>query len=494
MPTDFVAKPPYNVLQPGAYSAVDSSLLAAPSFAAGKPIPAVIGTSFGGQPNVAMYFRSPGLLRQILRSGVGYDVCRFLFDGGAPQVAFVRVGNSPTQGTLALLAGGGATIITLTSQDWGSWVNAILVTVAAGPIVTLVYIDVFGNAFTEKWDFTGIGGLTPAVVAAAINGTQYGFAGSNYVTAVAGAGALPFANVSAVPLAGGTDGQAPIAGDWTNGLTALETQVIDFVLVATGDATIHAQALTHCQNMSAPLARRERIGVFGGLLGETVAFQTGTRMPGLRSARAQLIYPGMFDFNANGVQTLYDPFYAAAKIVGMHCAQADIATSLVHKPVPIIKAEVDLSTVQGGALDVLLQAGVSPIAPAFGGGYWLVDDLTGYNLPDQTWRDVVKTRSADFVAQWCRQDLESQFVGSKGLSSSQQAIAQAATTDLSRLQTMQIIKAFRPSVVEPGPITGSWSVSLPVMLIDTNKFIFLTVQLQPSSTAQGSTTSADALA
>lgn len=491
MPSDFIAKPPYNVVQPGAYSAVNASLLSQPSILAGHPIPALLGTSLGGQPNKPLYFTSPSQMQQVLRGGVSADACRFLFDGGAQQICFVRVGNTPAQATLNLLNGTSQTVVTLTSLDWGSWNNSILVTVATGPVITLSYTDALGTVYTEKWDLSTIAGVTAAQVAQAINGQLYGYNASNFVSATVGVGALPLSTISNVPLAGGSDGSSPAAGDWTNGLSALESELIDLVVPATGDATIHAQTLTHCQNLSAPNARRERTMICGGLLGETVAYQTGTRIASLRSARAQLVYPGFNDYSSSGVLTAYDPFYLAAKIAGMHCALPDVASSLVHQRVPIVSAETNLSTVQGGAIDQLLLAGVTPVAPAPGSGYWVVDSLSGYNQADATFRDFNKTRSADFVAQYARQSLETQFVGSKQLSSSQNAIQTAANDVMSLLQGMQIIQAFNQAVVAPGPSQGSWNVGLPVMLVGTTKFIFITVSLQSSSTLASSTTTTD---
>lgn len=485
MPSDFTAKPPYSVVQPGAYSAVNASQVSAPAAGSGQPIPAIIGTALGGTPLKAGYYSSPGQLLQALRGGAAYDTARFMFDGGAPRVCVVRIGNSVTQAVLAL-AGSGGTVVTLTANDYGSWANAIRITVAAGPIITLVYTDALGNTFTEKWDLTAVSSLTVAQLAQAINGQLYGYNASNFVTAAAGAGTLPLTTLSNTALAGGTDGLSPVAGDWTNGLTVLETEPIDLIVPATGDATVHAQVQTHCQNLSLPNARRERVAVFGGVLGESVS-NVVTRIAGLHSARSELVYPGIWDYNAQGQLTLYDPFYLAAKIAGMWAANPDVATSLIHELVPIQDVEVNLSTVQGGAIDQLLQAGVTPVAKADGGGFWVVDALTGYNQPDGVFRDMTKTRSADFVAQYARKALQTQFVGSKGLASSGSSITAAARKILDDLLTLQVIAAYQVPTVTRGPVAGSWNVGLPVMLIDTTKFIFITEQLLPSSTLAGST-------
>lgn len=493
-PTDaFTVTPPYNVVQPGAYSAVNSSLISEPNLNPGAPIPVAIGTTLGGAPDKALYFSSPSQLLQALRGGPAYDLARFMFDGGAPQVGVVRVGNTITQASLTL-AGTTGNVITLTAKDYGSWCNAITVAVTAGPIISLQYTNSLGEVFTEQWNFTGVTGLTLAQIVSAINGGLYGYAASNYVTAslvTVSPGTLPLINASAAPLTGGTDGTAPAAGDWTNGLTALQTEPVDIIVPATGDATVHAQVLAHCVQMSSSAARMERTCELGGVLGETVT-QAIARQAALVNARENLSYPGFYDYNAQGVITLYDPFYLAGKKAGMRAALPDPATSLVHASVPIIAAEVDLSTVPGGAIDQLLAGGVSPVVKRHGGGgYWIVDDITGYNLPDDIFRDVDSVRSADYVAQYLRNGLEAQFVGGKGLATTESSITQVTTKLLDDLVTQQIIAAFLAPTVSSGPGLNGWSVTAPVQLVNTIKYIFITEQLQPSSTVTGSTSAND---
>src|SRR3977135_4220250 len=103
MPVDFVTRPPYNVVQPGAYSAVNASELTSPTGPVG-PIPAILGTAKGGQPNTPLYFQAPGQLLAAIRGGIGYDGARFALGAGSPQIAFVRVGKPATPGTLAARA------------------------------------------------------------------------------------------------------------------------------------------------------------------------------------------------------------------------------------------------------------------------------------------------------------------------------------------------------------------------------------------------------
>jgi len=475
--TEQIIRPFVSTLQPGAYSAIDASAVRQnPALA--SPVVAILGTCAGGAPNTPMFFRGPSALKSVARSGVAYDCARFAFGAGAGEVCLVRVaGTGCARGTLAL-TGASGTVVTLTALDYGAWTNSISVTVAANNVITLAYTDAFGVTTTEKYDLGA--SATAADIAAAINGTKYGYPKSNLVSAVAGAGTMPAAVISATPLASGNDGSAPAAGDWTSALTALEAQDVDILVPATGDASVHAQVKTHCENMSTPAARHERVAVVGGVAGESVA-TVSARVTSLRSSRVQLVYPGVTDYSDAGVLTSYDPFYAAAKIAGMHAALPDPAYALTHREFPTVDVEAKLSSVVGGSIDLLLGAGLTPIAPRPGGGYWVVDSLATYNT-DDVFRDIHKVRSADYVAKLARGNLEAQFVGAKNLVGSQQTIAAAATSLLRDLVDQEVIRAYQAPVVTQGASATAYNVSLPVMLVDTTKFIYIMLALQPSST------------
>lgn len=475
---DTTINPAINPLQPGAYSAIDASALIDGERPTLRPVPAIIGVALGGKPNTPLYFRGPGPLRQALRGGAAYDAARFAFAGGAERVCVVRVGNSPTQATKSL-AGATGTAINLTSIDYGTWNNSIQVTVAANNVVTITYTDALGTRLTETFNCGASATLQD--VADFINGKKYGTPASQFLTAAVGAGTMPLAVAAASAMSGGTDGLSPTNADWTTGLTALEAEDVSVLTPATGDATIHALVLAHANNMSTPQARKERTVVAGGVVAEAVA-TAAARMTGtLLDKRFQLVYPGMYEFDNAGELKLYDPFYAAAKVAGQHCSLEDPAFSLTHKTFPAIDMERKLSTIQGGDVDVLLAAGVTPIAPRAGGGFRIVDSLSGYRT-DETFRDFHKIRSADYVAQYARTVLEGRFVGTKSLSGSIQSIQAVAEQVCSDLLAQEVIRASQTPVVTPGANTRSYNVSLPVMLVDTTKFIFVTVALQPSST------------
>lgn len=474
---DTTINPAINPLQPGAYSFVDPSALIDGDQSVLSPVVAVVGVAQGGKPLSALYFRGPGPLRQVLRGGPGYDVARFAFAGGAQRVCFVRVGNSVAQSTLAL-AGATSTPITLTSKDYGAWTATIKAQVATNNVVTITYTDPTGAVFTETFNCGS--SATAQDVADFINGKKYGVPASAYVTAAVTAGTMPLTVAGLASLTGGSDGTSPASGDWTAGYAVLESEEVSIVVPATGDATQHAALLTHANNMSTSLARKERTVVAGGVAGETTS-QAAARMTGaLLDKRFQLAYPGMYEFDSAGNLALYDPFYAAGKLAGLHAALRDPATSLVHAGFPAIDMERRLSSIQNGDIDTLLAAGVTPIAPRPGGGWWIVDSLSGYRT-DETFRSFHKIRNADYVAQRARTVLESKFVGQKSLAGSASAILAAANSLLRDLRSEEVIRAFQTPVVT-ATNTRTYTVSLPVMLVDAVKFIFITVALQPSST------------
>lgn len=491
MPVDFQTRPNTNVVQPGAYSAVSASELSSPAPNTG-PIPAFLGAATGGPPGVPLYFSSASTLLAVLRSGPAYDGARLALGASVQQVCVVRVGKAVTQAKIEL-AGATGELATLTSIGYGTWVNAITVEVIIGPIIVLKYTDSLGNVYKETWNFSTFEAKkpSPAQIAEAINGKLYGYTASNFVTAVAGAGTGELKTAAAAALSGGAE-EAPEGANWTTGLESLETQPVSIIVPMTAEASVHAMVKEHCQVMSASNARHERTCIVGGATGETVS-KTLERIETLHSARVQVACPGTYQYNAQGEQTLYPPFYRAAIYAGMHCALPDVATSLCHDEVPEIAPEVSYSTAQGGPLDQLLLAGASPSAPKPGGGTWVVDSLSTSNEAAGYFRDFHKTRSADYVAKYVREHLEAKFTGSKTLNGSGEAIEAQAELGLKDLLAAQIIRAFRKPTAEHGPTTGaivtssnSYQVGLPVVLVDADKFIFITVALQsPTSIPTG---------
>jgi len=491
MPANLVTRPDFNVVQPGAYSAVNASELQNPAPNTG-PIPAILGACTGGKSGEAMYFSSPGILASVLRSGPAYDGARIAL-AKCSQVCVVRVGKKVTQATIEL-AGATGELVKLTSFGYGIWANAITVAVEAGPIVVLKYTDPSGNVYREKWNFASLesGKPTNAHIAAAINGELFGYTASNFVTAEAKAGTGELKTASATALAGGEE-EAPEAANWVAGLAALESQPISIITPMTAEASVHAMVEEHCNIMSNGNARKERTWIGGGAVGETYT-KTIERINGsspLQNKRTQIACPGMYFYNSTGQLTLYPPYYRAAMYAGMHCGLPDVATSLCHEETIEVAPETVYSTAQGAELDQLLLAGASPSAPKPGGGTYVVDSLSTSNEAAGYYRDYHKTRSADYVSRFLRTELEAKYTGGKNLNGTAESQEKTAELLLKELLSAQIIRAFKPPTVEPGPTTGavvtssnSYILNAPVMLIDADKYTFIEVALQSPNAIQ----------
>lgn len=469
---------PVQPLQPGAYSVLDTSALNTPA-SAQPPVVAVIGDALGGKPNTALYFQSAQLLRQVLRSGGAYDGARLALKGGASRVAVVRAGSGITQATKAL-AGATATPVTLTSIDYGAWNNGIKVAVAANNVVTITFTDARGVTYTETYNLGA--SATAQDVVDAINGKKAGMSASQYVTAAVTTGTMPLTVVAAAAMTGGADASSLVAADWTAALTALETEDVSIVQAVTSDTTVHAQVQTHCNAMSTIQARRERTTLIGGAAAETLTSAT-TRVGNIRDRRVQNVFPGARMLDDAGNNTLYPAYMVACYLAGKHAGLPDAASNLVHTRLDdVIDVEFPLSTIAGGALDQALAAGITPIAAAPGGGFWLVDSLSTI-LTDVEFRDFHKIRSADQSQRRLRERLEAVFVGSKATPGSSADIRQEALHELEDQVTEQLIGAYRASDVSVdfgGPGGTTFFVTAPIALVGATKFILITVALQPT--------------
>lgn len=480
--TDATLQFPFNPVQPGVYSVVDTTSLQ-DTETSPLAIPAIIGATSGGKPNSALYFGDAAALKGVLRSGAALDVARAAIVGGAPRVCVIRIGTGILQATKAL-AGASGTPVTLTANEWGTIGNTSLkVTIAANNKVTISFTADDGTKYNEVYDLGA--SATIAQVVAAINGTDPRFSRSAFVTAAATTGTMPLTVAAESAFASGADGGAITATEWTNGLAALETEDVSIVVPATGDATVHAQVAAHCDAMSTVQARRERTALVGAIAGETPAQQV-TRVGTLRNKRVQFAYPGMSMFDSAGVLTAYGPFVTAGYTAGLHCALPDEATSLTHMRAPgIVDVERRLSLIQGGDIDTLLSAGITPVAPAPGGGFWYVDSLSTY-IADLTWRDFHKVRSIDRVQSRLRLRLEAEYTGRKALTGTNAEMQRTADDELEDMRRIGLIRAFKPSIVVSDPTdVRTTFVTAPVVPVDTNKFIKLTVSLQPPGVTSG---------
>lgn len=176
-----------------------------------------------------------------------------------------------------------------------------------------------------------------------------------------GVGSLPVNMATSAYLTTGTDGTTTNS-DWSAAFTALQNiQGARIVIPATGESSIHAMVSSHCNYMSDPTIRGNRVSICGGVKGETVT-QAVTRAVNLNTRRVSLVYPGIQDTD-DITQSLatYAPYIVAAQLAGQ-LSTLKVTNALTRKKVTSKGLEGTLqSTLQKSDYDTLASSGVMAI-------------------------------------------------------------------------------------------------------------------------------------
>ncbi len=138
---------------------------------------------------------------------------------------------------------------------------------------------------------------------------------------------------------GGSAGVAPITSDWTTTLDLMKKFTINHILVATGDAAVHAAVSTHINDMSSILNRSYRTASSGGsdyAAGLTIAARI-LECKALNDARFEYNFtpikrPDAINDNAT---TIFAPFYGAALLAGIKYGN-DVTISATFKSINIL--------------------------------------------------------------------------------------------------------------------------------------------------------------
>lgn len=315
-------------------------------------------------------------------------------------------------GFAATVIGGNASHATLNALDY-----AAAVAVPTGVAVP-VKMTATLNAMID-WLTSRTGGLVVA-------------------TRATGAGAVPIATAW-VPMAGGTDG-VPTAQDWADAFEAAQAEDVQWVVPLTADASIHAQAVSHCVYMS-NVARSERRCLVGGGIGQTVAGAiTAAKL--LNSDRASYCYPGFWDYNSDGIMTLY-PAYLTAALVAAAFSGSNPGTSMTNKSIRVRGLELKL--LNPTETDDLIDGGVLCIEETRT-GFKVVKSVSTWLENDNYNRVEVSTGVAvDYTIRTVRNALDS-LRGEKG---SPVSIAEAA----SRVETA-LMELSRAEPIGIGVLAG----------------------------------------
>lgn len=157
-------------------------------------------------------------------------------------------------------------------------------------------------------------------------------AGEGFVTATrhAGAGAAP-ANIPFTYLAGASDGTTTNT-NWQNAFDVLQTVDAQWIVPLSADPAIHAMADTHVAYMST-VARKERRALVGGANAVTddAAILAAKAINSDRTAYTHL---GFYDYNSDGVLTLY-PAYGLAVMIAAGFAGSNPGTPMTNKALKV---------------------------------------------------------------------------------------------------------------------------------------------------------------
>lgn len=259
---------------------------------------------------------------------------------------------------------------------------------------TLQGLDFVTNQDVRTADYVAVAHLQAIVDW--FNGVGEGFVNA---TRPAGVGALP-ANIGFTYLTSGSDGTVTNT-EWQNAYTTLQTEDVQWVVPVSSDASIHAMNDTHCAFMS-NVMRMERRGIVGTASGTTDSAAI-TAAKALNSDRTSLVHLGFYDFNADGVLTLYPPYITAAAIAGGF-AGVNPGTPLTNKAFKFRGLERNLRNPTD--TDVLINGGVLCVenTPT---GFKCVKSITTWLINDNYNRVEVSVGTAlDFVARNVRQALD----------------------------------------------------------------------------------------
>ena len=248
-------------------------------------------------------------------------------------------------------------------------------------------------------------------------------------TRAAAVGTVPAA-LALTYLAGATEGVATNT-DWTDAYAELQKSDVQWVTPVTATAAIHAMNDAHCQFMST-VGRKERRSVCGTALGTTDA-QAIAAAKLINGDRTSLVHIGHYDYDANGVLTLYPAYMSAARIAGAF-AGVNPGTPLTNKNFKCRGLERELRNPTD--TDPLILGGVLCLESTEQGykvvksiSTWLVN--TNYNRVEQSCGTAL-----DFTARNTRQALDV-LRGQKGnplLLSRAVSIAESTLRELARAE------------------------------------------------------------
>lgn len=257
-------------------------------------------------------------------------------------------------------------------------------------------------------------------------------------TRAGGAGAVP-ANIPFTYMIGGTDGSVTNT-EWQNCFTTLQAEDVQWVVPLSSSPSIHAMTDAHVAFMS-NVALMERRAIVG-TPSATTDVAAIALAKAINSDRTSMVHLGMYDYNAAGALTLFEPMILAAMIGGAFSG-VNPGTALTNKSLKLRGLERKLRNPTD--TDPLILGGLMAVEDTPRGfkvtksiSTWLIN--TNYNRVEQSvgW-------ALDFTARNVRDALQN-LKGAKG---SPITLAQAVNRTESALRELA-----RQEPQGPGVLVG----------------------------------------
>lgn len=427
---------------------------------------AMIGPATGGEPNTVLRFTDPNAAATYFRSGDLLTAAQQAWQHGAQVIYLTRIGQA-TQATTTLTNTLSAAIATVTSIDYGSYVNQVQVKVEDGSVTGKKMTVNFYDSTTNRTILEVIdNSLTITDIADYFNNLP-----SKVITMTVTSTAGTIANtIGYVNLANGVDGTL-ITSDWVQGLNLYSTEFVNVLHPAgSTDEVVHALFKTHCETYSQQ--KRERTAIVGADADDVVGSRTTSgslvaRAYNLNSERMVLVAPGSDEQSGA---------YTAAKVVGL-IVGVDVATPITYRTISATSLSSKFSE---SDKDTLVQAGVCVIEEV-PQGRRIVRGITTIQDPSQGVEDPFKEysiqRIKDYLTDNVRQILETTYIGKKGVAGVESSMQATVASILSRMKESQIINGYANIVVQKDPNDAKvYYVTYQVAPVSPINWIFVTQQ------------------
>jgi len=235
--------------------------------------------------------------------------------------------------------------------------------------------------------------------------------GSALVTAVDESGANGRAvpdNLSTTYFTGGSDGTY-VTQDWTNALTELEGEDVQFISTPDTTSAVWSAIAAHCIFMSSVTQRKERQFIVGGAWGTTVATAVSNSQA-LNTYCGMYVYGGYTQRDVNGDLQNYDASYTACLLLGLAAALA-INEPLTFKSINVVSLEKSLAQ---SDMDTLIANAVCPVNYNSQRLPVVVRQVNTYQTDDLKLNEFSCVKENFFVSRDLRSYIEAAFVGRPG--------------------------------------------------------------------------------